>query len=130
MSELSYSQATINVRVISVQTGATIDCDGFLTGDSDFVWEFLATDNSLGNSNNNPVLFGVLGDFNYAYQNGNNGPYTMTAPGGGFSPNNGLYFSHDYVCPTDVPTSITFDWRAFENGVLLFNYSLCLGGSE
>lgn len=130
MSGYSLSQATVNVRVISVQTGSTVDCDGLFTGDSDFVWEFLATDNSLGNSNNNPVLFGVLGDFNFAYQNGNNGPYTMTAPGGGFSPNDGLYFSHDYVCPTDVPTSITIDWRAYENDDLLFNYSLGLGGSE
>jgi hypothetical protein len=130
LSGYSYSQATVNVRVISVQTSSNVDCDGFLTGDSDFVWEFLATDNSLGNSNNNPVLFGVLGDFNFAYRNGDNGPYTMTAPGGGFSPNNGLYFSHDYVCPTDVPTSIQIDWRAYENDDLLFNYSLGLGGSE
>lgn len=130
LSGYSFSQATINVRVISVQAHNSVDCDGFLTGDSDFVWEFLATDNSLGNSNNNPVLFGVLGDFNFAYQNGNNGPYTMVAPGGGFSPSNGLYFSHDYVCPTDVPTNISIDWRAYENDDLLFNYSLGLGGSE
>lgn len=126
MSGLSYSQATINVRVISVQAINNVDCDGFLSGDSDFVWEFLATDNTLGNSNNNPVLFGVLGDFNYAYQNGNNGPYTMTAPGSGFSPNNGLYFSHDYVCPTDVPSNIVINWRAYENDDI-FNYSLVFG---
>lgn len=130
MSGLSFSQATINVRVISVQALNSVDCDGFLTGDSDFAWEFLATDNTLGNSNNNPVLFGVLGDFNFAYQNGNNGPYTMTAPGGGFSPSNGLYFSHDYVCPTDVPTNIVIDWRAYENDDAFFNYSLGLGGSD
>ena len=130
ISERSFSQATINVRVISVQVVNSVDCDGFLNGDSDFAWEFLATDNSLGNSNNNPVLFGVLGDFNFAYQNGNNGPYTMTAPGGGFSPNNGLYFSHDYVCPTDVPTNIVIDWRAYENDDIFFNYSLGLGGSD
>lgn len=125
-----FAQATINVRVISVQVLNNVDCDGFLNGDSDFVWEFLATDNTLGNSNNNPVLFGILGDFNYAHQNGNNGPYTMTAPGGGFSPSNGLYFSHDYVCPTDVPTNIVINWRAYENDDLFFNYSLGLGGSD
>ncbi len=120
------AQATINVRVISVQVLNNVDCDGFLSGDSDFVWEFIATDNTIGNSNNNPVLFGVLGDFNYAYQNGNNGPYTMTAPGGGFSPSNGLYFSHDYVCPTDVPSNIVINWRAYDNDDI-FNYSLVFG---
>lgn len=122
-----FTQATINVRVVSVAVTGNHDCDGFfLSGDSDFVWEFIATDNTLGNSNNSPVLFGVLGDFNYAYNNGNNGPYTMTAPGGGFSPSNGLFFSHDYVCPADVPTSITIDWRAYENDDVL-NYSLLFG---
>lgn len=121
-----FSQATINVRVVSVRALNNVDLDGVFTGDSDFVWEFIATDNTLGNSNNNPVLFGVLGDFNYAYQNGNNGPYTMTSSGGGFSPTNGLYFSHDYVCPTDVPTSISIDWRAYENDDV-FNYSLVFG---
>lgn len=120
------TQATINVRVLSVSVTNDVDCDGFLTGDSDFVWEFIATDNTLGNSNNNPVLFGVMGDFNYAYQNGNNGPYTMNAPGSGFSPSNGLFFSHDYVCPTDVPTTINIDWRAYENDDV-FNYSLVFG---
>lgn len=121
-----YGQATINVRVVSVAVTGNVDCDGIFTGDSDFVWEFIATDNSLGFSNNNPVLFGVLGDFNYAYNNGNNGPYTMTAPGGGFSPTNGLYYSHDFVCPTDVPTTIDIDWRAYENDDIL-NYSLIFG---
>jgi len=126
LANKSVAQSTINVRVVSVSVLNNVDCDGFFTGDSDFVWEFIATDNTLGNSNNNPVLFGVLGDFNYAYQNGDNGPYTMTAPGGGFSPSNGLFFSHDYVCPTDVPTSILINWRAYENDDV-FNYSLVFG---
>lgn len=125
-THLSFGQATVNVRVVSVAVTGNVDCDGFFTGDSDFVWEFIATDNTLGYSNNNPVLFGVLGDFNYAYQNGNNGAYTMTAPGSGFSPSSGLFFSHDYVCPTDVPTSIDIDWRAYENDDVL-NYSLLFG---
>lgn len=120
------AQATINVTVLSVAVTNNVDCDGFLSGDSDFVWEFIATDNTLGYSNNNPVLFGVLGDFNYAYNNGNNGPYTMSTPGGGFSPNSGLFFSHDYVCATDVPTQIDINWRAYENDDIL-NYSLLFG---
>ena len=65
-SNISFGQATVNVRVLSVEVTQNEDCDGIFTGDSDFVWEFLATDNTLGNSNNNPVLFGLLGDFNYA----------------------------------------------------------------
>ncbi|MBL1279143.1 MAG: gliding motility-associated C-terminal domain-containing protein [Fluviicola sp.] len=119
----SFAQVTVNVRVLSVEVVNSVDCDGFFTGDSDFVWEFLATDNTLGNTNNNPVLFGLLGDFNYYYQNGNNGPYVVNAPGAGFSPNSGLYFTHDYVCMADVPTQITIDWRAYENDDV-FNYSL------
>lgn len=124
---VSFGQATINVTVLSVAVTNNVDCDGFLAGDSDFAWEFIATDNTLGYSNNNPVLFGVLGDFNYAYNNGNNGPYTMNSPGGGFSPSNGLFFSHDYVCPTDVPTQININWRGYENDDPFFNYSLLWG---
>ena len=122
-STFSFGQATINVSVLSVEVTQNQDCDGFFTGDSDFVWEFLATDNTLGYTNNNPVLFGLLGDFNYAYQNGNNGPYVMNAPGAGFSPNSGTFFTHDYVCLSDVPTQITIDWRAYENDEAT-NYSL------
>ena len=129
-----FGQATINVRVLNVEVTGNVDCDGFLFGDSDFAWEFLATDNTLGYSNNNPVLFGLLGDFNYAFRNGDNGPYIMNAPGGapgeGFSPNSGLYFTHDYVCASDVPTLINIAWRAYENDDLVFNYSLGLGGSD
>lgn len=122
-SNFSFGQATINVSVLSVEVTQNEDCDGLFTGDSDFVWEFLATDNTIGNSNNNPVLFGLLGDFNYAYQNENNGPYLLNAPGAGFSPNSGTYFSHDYVCTAVVPTQITIDWRAYENDEAT-NYSL------
>lgn len=126
-SGFTFGQATINVRVVSVEVTGTVDCDAGFLGigdtDSDFVWEFLATDNTLGFSNNNPVLLGILGDFNFAYNNNSNGPYTMSAPGSGFSPTNGLYFQHDYVCAGDIPTSITIDWRAYENDEAT-NYSL------
>ena len=120
------AQATINVRVLSVEVVNNEDCDNALfdiTGESDFVWEFFAQDNTLGNSNNNPVFLGLFGDFNYAYRNGDNGPYVMNAPGGGFSPNSGHYFGYDYVCPADVPTQIDITWRAYENDDVA-NYSL------
>lgn len=114
VSWMAYGQATIRVTVLSVQTGIYQDCDGLFTGNSDFVWEFTATDNTVGYSNNNPALFGIFG-FNYAYKNNDNGPYTMFSPGGTFSPNNGLFFDHDYLCPTNVPSSISLAWEAYDN---------------
>ena len=78
------------------------------------MWEFTGTDNTLGFTNNNPALFGVFG-FNYAYQNGNNGPYTMSTPSGQFSPSNGTFFDHQYLCATDVPTQINLGWEGYEN---------------
>ncbi|MFM7386960.1 MAG: gliding motility-associated C-terminal domain-containing protein, partial [Bacteroidota bacterium] len=111
---LVVSQATIQVKVLSVQTLSNVDCDGLFLGNSDFVWEFTATDNTLGLTNNNPALFGIFG-FNYAYKNNDNGPYTMTAPGGTFSPNNGLFFNHNYLCVNDVPSTINLAWEAYEN---------------
>jgi gliding motility-associated-like protein len=130
-----WSQATVRVRVVSVQAVNNTDCDGFLNGDSDFVWEFIARDNTLGRTNNNPsALGGLLGDFNHAYVNGDNGPYThsVASPrsGGGFNPNNGIYFDYDYVCAGDVPTSMRIDWQAYDNDDLIFNYSLGLGGMD
>ena len=113
-SNFAFGQAIIKVRVVSVQTLNDRDCDGFLQGDSDFVWEFTATDNTLGYSNNNPALFGIY-DFNYAFVNGNNGPYTITSPNGAFVPNNGIFFDRQYICPTDVPTSINLLWEAYDN---------------
>ena len=120
-SNFTFGQAIIQVRVVSVQTLNNRDCDGFLLGDSDFVWEFTATDNTLGYTNNNPALFGIY-DFNYAFVNGNNGPYTVTSPNGAFVPNNGIFFDHQYICPTDVPTNINLAWEAYENDDA-FNYS-------
>jgi gliding motility-associated-like protein len=110
----SFSQATIRVTVVSVQSLNYADCDGIFTGNSDFVWEFTATDNTIGYSNNNPALFGIF-NFNYGYKNNDNGPYTMSSPNGGFSPSNGLFFDHDFLCPTTVPTTINLAWEAYEN---------------
>ena len=109
-----WSQATIRVTVLSVQAGIYQDCDGWFSGNSDFVWEFTGTDNTVGYSNNNPALFGIFG-FNYSYKNNDNGPYTMNSPSGNFSPSNGLFFDHDYLCPTNVPTTINLAWEAYEN---------------
>ena len=73
----TFSQAIIKVTVVSVQTGSNEDCDGFLQGESDFVWEYTATDNTIGYTNNNPALFGVY-DFNYTNIDNDNGPYNTT----------------------------------------------------
>lgn len=123
-SSISYGQAKIQVRVASVEVTNNVDCDGLFTSDSDFVFEYIATDNTLGNSNNNPVLFGFLGDFNHAYRNNNNGPWTLNAPNGNINPNNGIFYDHDFVCPTDVPSTISIDWQGYENDDPIFNYDL------
>lgn len=111
---LLFSQATIQVKVLSVQTLSNVDCDGLFLGNSDFVWEFTGTDNTIGLTNNNPALFGIF-NFNYGYKNNDNGPYTMTSPSGNFSPNNGLFFNHNYLCVNDVPSNINLMWEAYEN---------------
>lgn len=121
----SWGQARIQVRVVSASVANTVDCDGFFTGDSDFVLEYIATDNTLGRSNNSPVFGGFLGDFNYVYVNNDNGAWTRTSPNGAFTPNNNaLFFDHDYVCASDVPTTINIDWRGYENDDPIFDYNL------
>lgn len=105
-SSLIFGQATIKVTVTSVQTAGNVDCDGFLQGNSDFVWEYTATDNTLGYTNNNPALFGVF-DFNYTNINNNNGPYNITV--------NNLFFDRQYICPLDIPSTINLAWEAYEN---------------
>lgn len=112
-SNLSFSQATIKVTVTSVQTSSSVDCDGLFQGDSDFVWEYTATDNTLGYTNNNPALFGVF-DFNYTNTTGN-GPINFAA--------NALFFDRQYICPSDVPSLINLAWEAYENDDLT-NYAI------
>ncbi len=101
-----FSQATIKVRVTSIQTSASVDCDGIFLGNSDFVWEYQATDNTLGYTNNNPALFGIY-DFNYSYVNNANGPYNNVI--------SDLFFDRQYICPLDIPTSLNLAWEAYEN---------------
>ena len=112
-SHLYFSQATIKVTVTSVQTSSSVDCDGLFQGDSDFVWEYTATDNTLGYTNNNPALFGVF-DFNYTNTTGN-GPINFAA--------NALFFDRQYICPSDVPSLINLAWEAYENDDLT-NYAI------
>jgi gliding motility-associated-like protein len=114
LSLTSFSQATIKVTVTSVQTTGSVDCDGIFLGDSDFVWEYTATDNTLGYTNNNPALFGVF-DFSYTNVPTGNGPIN-------FAPN-ALFFDRQYICPSDVPTVISLAWEAYENDDLT-NYAI------
>ncbi len=113
---LSLGQANIQVRVVSVQVQNSVDCDGFLSGNSDFAFEYAATDNTVGYSNNNPAAFGLTGDFNFSFQNNNNGPWTLN-PGS-------IFFDHDYYCTNDVPTQINIEWQGYENDDLIFNWDL------
>ena len=110
------SQAYIEVRLVSVSVGSNIDCDGFLLGSSDYAFEYEASDNTLGYSNNNPVAFGLTGGFNFQNNNNNNGPWNS-------SPND-LFFNHLYACPSDIPSQINISWQAYENDDLFFNWDL------
>ena len=101
--------------MVSVQISNNIDCDGWFN-DSDFSFEYGATDNTLGYTNNNPAAFGLTGDFNFQYQNGNNGPWSNTT--------NSVFFNHLYACPADVPTQIDITWQGYENDDPFFNWDL------
>lgn len=118
LSQLVISQINIKVSVKSIAVTANVDCDGFLDGDSDFLFEYKAIDNSpSANGNNNPTT-GSIGACNFAVVNGNNGSYTLTpsAPGSAiFSPTTGLFFDRTYNCKQDVPSELTITWRAYEN---------------
>lgn len=116
------SQAYIEVRLVSVSVGSNIDCDGFLLGSSDYAFEYEASDNTLGYSNNNPVAFGLTGGFNFQNNNNNNGPWSS-------SPND-LFFNHLYACPSDIPSQINISWQAYENDDLFFNWDLTGGFSD
>lgn len=109
------SQVTIQVKINSIRTISNADCDGFLTGDSDFGFEYKAIDNSVAaNTNNNPVS-GLIGACNYAIVNGNNGPYTFSSPNSVFTPSTGVFFNHTYYCQSALPSQITLTSLAYEN---------------
>ena len=110
-------QINVKVKVLTVEVLNNIDSDnGFLgigNSESDFVIEYIATDNVIGNTNNNPVFFGFLGDFNYAFVNDNNGAWIRNSPSTDINPNDGIFFNHDYLC--QVPTTINIEWQGYEN---------------
>lgn len=127
-------QANIKVRVVSVATVNNVDCDGFGVCESDFQWEFQATDNTIGRSNNNPSSLlglptGLLGSvYNYLMIDNNNGAYTYNVGSASIAngcllnpgrtvvdPATGLFFDQDYVCPGDVPSAITIRWVAYDD---------------
>ena len=110
------SQINIKVKVLSVSVANTVDSDGFLSGNSDFAFEYSAIDNTLGLLNNSPAAFGLTGDFNFSYQNGNNGPWSLNV--------NSVFFDHDYLCPADIPTSVDIKWQGYENDAPIVNWDL------
>ena len=114
----SFAQLNLKVQVNSINVLNNVDCDAGGSDNSDFIFEFKATDNSLAaNSNNSPTL-GSIGACNYAVVNENNGPFSLTpvAPGSAvFSPTTGIFFNRNYNCKKDIPTGITITWRGYEN---------------
>lgn len=103
-NSILFGQATIKVTVTSILSSPSVDCDNLffdITGESDFVWEYTATDNTIGYSNNNPALFGIY-NFNYTNTSGN-GPINALV--------DNLFFDRQYICPSDVPTAINLTWK-------------------
>lgn len=111
-SSLTFFAQQATIRITVTQIGVTQNCDRDnlpfnITGDSDWVWEFIA--NTGGGAcpsltNNNPVL---LGDFNYENVNGNNGPFSRNV--------NQTFFDRQFVCATCLPNAINIIWRGYEN---------------
>lgn len=112
------AQFNVKVQVSEVAVLSAQDCDAGSSDNSDFLFEYMVTDNSpFAYSNNSPVS-GSIGACNYAYAAENNGPYALTpaAPGTAtFNPSNGLFFDRIYTCKHDMPTQLTFTWTAYEN---------------
>lgn len=113
-----FSQLTLKVQVESIQVLGSVDCDAGGGDNSDFVFEFKATDNTpFANTNNAPVP-GSIGMCNYAVVNENNGPFNIipSFPGAAvFSPTTGVFFDRSYSCKKDIPSVITINWRGYEN---------------
>lgn len=117
MSTGLFSQLNVKVQVEKIAVLTTADCDG-TSDDSDFLFEYKATDNSPSSFSNNAPVAGSIGMCNYAYVNENNGPfaiYTATPGLAVFSPTNGVFFNRSYNCIQDIPTNINLVWRGYEN---------------
>jgi hypothetical protein len=115
ISSFAFSQVTIQVKLQSVSVLGNVDCDGFLGGDSDFGFEYRATDNSPAANTNNNSVTGLIGSCNYAIVNGNNGPYVFNSPNAVFSPTTGVFFNHTYFCKSALPTQLTLTSLAYES---------------
>lgn len=112
-----FSQLNVKVQVEKIAVLTNADCDG-TSDDSDFLFEYKATDNSPSNFSNNAPVAGSIGMCNYAYVNENNGPfaiYTATPGLAVFSPTNGVFFNRNYNCIQDIPTNLNLVWRGYEN---------------
>lgn len=119
-----YAQGIVRVTVTNIATLTSEDCDpggpfGIGDSDSDFVWEYQATDNTVGNTNNNGEI--PLTDVNFSFNNNSNGPYSQNP--------NELFFNHQYDCPSIFPSQININWEAYENDDLT-NYGLLLTQGE
>jgi len=112
-----FSQLNVKVQVEKIAVLSNVDCDG-TSDDSDFLFEYKATDNSPSSFSNNAPVAGSIGMCNFAYVNENNGPfaiYTATPGLAVFSPTNGVFFNRNYNCIQDIPTNINLVWRGYEN---------------
>ena len=112
------AQLTIKVKVESVAVQNPLDCDGLTEGNSDFLLEFKATDNSAAVLTNNTPTVGSIGNCNFVSITENNGSYSLTPSASGsaiFSPSNGVFFNHSYNCHQNIPTALTLVWRGYEN---------------
>lgn len=113
-----FSQLNVQVKVEKIAVLNMVDCDPASGDDSDFLFEFKATDNSPSSFSNNTPVAGSIGMCNYAYVNENNGPFAIFTATPGlavFSPTNGVFFNRNYNCIQDVPTSVNLVWCAYEN---------------
>lgn len=113
------SKAQVNIKVVAYQVSvvSSLNCDGG-ADNSDFLFEFKATDNSHFSYSNNTPVPGSIGNCNYIYIPEDNGPYTVntTTPGGAtFNPSDGVFFNSNYSCKQDIPTELTITWTAYEN---------------
>lgn len=111
------AQANIKVTVLGVSAAGTFNCDGG-ADNSDFVFEFAASDNSVYTYSNNSPVAGSIGMCNYVVVNNDNGPYISlpSSPGNAvFVPSNGVFFDHTYNCKQELPASIVIKWTAYEN---------------
>ncbi len=113
-----FAQLNLKVQLEKIRVLSTVDCDPGAGDDSDFLFEFKATDNSSFAYTNNAPVPGSIGQCNFAVVNGNNGPFNIipSSPGTAvFTPTNGVFFNHNYNCKNDVPSMVTIVWRGYEN---------------